>query len=135
KKLSLVCVIEGLAEIEVLQVAAHSRMNGKSQRQAESDEPSWRSHQLPFPQRDRRVAGTRSGESQPHQLWLHFLAYVKAFSTAEVRAVLELAIDKHLELVISGRHVADVDPLHPAFAQRLELFEAVDVVCDELAVD
>ena len=57
------------------------------------------------------------------------------FCAAEVRAALELAVDKHLELVVSGRHVADVDPLHAALAQGLELFEAVDVVRDELAVD
>ena len=43
--------------------------------------------------------------------------------------------NEHLELVISGRHVADVDPLHAALSQGLELFEAVDVVRNELAVD
>ena len=59
----------------------------------------------------------------------------KAFCAAEVRAALKLAVDKHLELVIPGRHVADVDPLHAALAQGLEFFEAVDVVRDELAVD
>ncbi len=37
--------------------------------------------------------------------------------------------------MIPGRHVADVDPLHAALAQRLELFGAVDVSRGELAVD
>ncbi len=63
------------------------------------------------------------------------LRKVKLFRAAEVRAALKLAVDKHLELVIPGRHVADVDPLHAALAQGLELFEAVDVVRNELAVD
>ena len=75
------------------------------------------------------------GQRQSHHLWLHFLAEGKAFCAAEVCAALKLAVDKHLELVIPGRHVADVDPLHAALAQGLELFEAVDVVRDELAVD
>src|SRR5207247_4558681 len=114
EKLSLVGVIDRLAEIEVPQVSAHGRTGGKSKGQAESDEPSCRSHRLPFPQGDRSVAGTRAGQCQSHQLWLHFLAEGKVFCAAEVRAVLKLAVDKHFELVIPGRHVADVDPLHAA---------------------
>src|SRR2546429_4286489 len=54
---------------------------------------------------------------------------------AEVRAALKLAVDKHFQLVIPGRDVADVDPLHAALAQGLELFGAVDVVRNKLAVD
>src|SRR2546429_3135079 len=45
---------------------------------------------------------------------------------AEVRAALKLAVDKHFQLVIPGRDVADVDPLHAALAQGLELFGAVE---------
>src|SRR5947207_7131140 len=74
KILSLVGVIERLAEIEVPQVAARGRTGGKSQGQAESDKLASRSHRLPFPKRDRSVAGTRSGQSQFDRLWLHFLA-------------------------------------------------------------
>src|SRR5258707_12132196 len=110
-------------------------MGGKSQGQAESDELASRSHRLPFPKRDRSVAGTRSGQSQSDQLWLHFLAESKLSRAAEVRAVLKLAVDKHVQLVIAGRHVADVDPLHAALAQGLELFGAVDVVRNGLAAD
>src|SRR5439155_632716 len=135
KILSLVGVIERLAEIEVPQSAARGRTGGKSQGQAESDKLASRSHRLPFPKRDRSVAGTRSGQSQFDQLWLHFLAEGKLSCAAEVRAALQLAVDKHVQLVIPGRHVADVDPLHAAFAQGLELFGAVGVVRDELAVD
>src|SRR6267378_7510495 len=133
--LSLVSVIERLAEIGVPQVAARDRTGSKSQGQGESDESSSRSHRLPFPKRDRSVAGTRSGHSQSDQLWLHLLAESKLSRAAEVRAALKLAVDKHVQLVIPGRHVADVDPLHAALAQGLELLEAVDVVRRELAVD
>ncbi len=35
----------------------------------------------------------------------------------------------------AGRYVADVDSLDTAFAERLQLLEAVDVVRDGLAVD
>src|SRR5262249_31573446 len=59
----------------------------------------------------------------------------KVLGAVEVRAALELAVDEHLELVIPGRNVADVDSLHAALVQRIELFEAVDVVRHELAVD
>ena len=59
--LSLVGVIERLAEIEVSQVAAGSRRDGKSQRQDESDELASRSHRLPIPKCDGSVAGTWSG--------------------------------------------------------------------------
>src|SRR5260370_2633190 len=110
-------------------------MGGKSQGQAESDELASRSHRLPFPKRDRSVAGTRSGHSQSDQLWLDFLAESKLSRAAEVRAALKLAVDKHVQLVIPGRHIANVDSLHPALAQGLELFGAVDVVRTELAVD
>src|SRR5260370_38314675 len=85
--------------------------------------------------RDRSVAGTRSGQSQSDQLWLHFLAESKLPRAAEVRAALKLAVDKHVQLVIPGRHVADVDPLRAPFAQGLEFFGAVDVVRNALAVD
>src|SRR5215472_3420611 len=90
---------------------------------------------LPFPKRNRRVAGTRSGQSQSDHLWLHFLAEGKLSRAAEVRAALKLAVDKYVQLVIPGRHVADVDALHAALAQSLELFGAVDVVRNELPVD
>ena len=63
------------------------------------------------------------------------LRKVNSSRAAEVRAALKLAVDKHVQLVIPGRHVADVDPLHAALAQGLELFGAVDVVRNELAVD
>src|SRR5260370_35785287 len=85
--------------------------------------------------RDRSVAGTRSGQSQSDQLWLHFLAESKLSRAAEIRAALKLAVDKHVQFVIPGRHVANVDPLHAALAQGLELFRAVDVLRNELAVD
>src|SRR5262249_5545083 len=111
------------------------RRDGKSQGQDESDELASRSHRLPISKRDRSVAGTRSGESQPHQLGLHFLAKSKLSRAAEVRAALKLAIDKYVQLVITGRNVADVDPLYAALAQGRELFGAVDVVRNELAVD
>src|SRR5882762_142086 len=133
--LTLVCVVECLAEIEVLQVAARGRTGSKSQDQNESDELASRSHGLPIPKRDRSVAGTRSRQSQSDQPWLHFLAKSKLSRAAEVRAALKLAVDKHVQLVIPGRHVADVDSLHAALAQGLELFGAVDVVRHELAVD
>src|SRR5260370_10929288 len=127
--------MERLAEIEGPQVPTRGRTGGKSQGKAEPDELASRSHRLPFPKRDRSVAGTRSGQSQFDQLWLHFLAESKLSCAAEVRAALQLAVAKHVQLVIPGRHVADVDPLHAAFAQGLELFRAVDVVRNELAVD
>jgi len=50
-------------------------------------------------------------------------------------ARLELAVDQHVELVIAGRDVSDVDPLDAAFAQGVQLLEAVDVVRHELAID
>ncbi len=59
--LSLVSVIERLAEIGVPQVAARDRTGSKSQGQGESDELASRSHRLPIPQRDWVVAGPRSG--------------------------------------------------------------------------
>src|SRR5690242_14909886 len=133
--LPLVSVIERLAKIEVPQVAAGGRRDGKSQGQGESDELASRSHRLPIPKGDRSVAGTRSGQSQSDQLWLHFFAESKLSCAAEVRAALKLSVDKHVQLVIPGRHVANVDSLHAALAQGLELFGTVDVVRNELAVD
>src|SRR6266702_4986522 len=59
--LSLVSVIERLAEIGVPQVAARDRTGSKSQGQGESDELASRSRRLPIPQRDWVVAGPRSG--------------------------------------------------------------------------
>ena len=56
-------------------------------------------------------------------------------AAAEVRAALKLAVENHLELVIPCRDGADVDPLNAALAQGVELFEAVDVVREGLAVD
>ena len=47
----------------------------------------------------------------------------------------ELAGDRDFDLVLAGRHVAGVDPLHAALLQRFELLEAVDAVRDGLAVD
>src|SRR5262249_11764081 len=131
----LVGVIKRLAEIEVPQVVAHGWRDGKSQSKGESDELASRSHRLPIPKRDWSVAGMRSGQSQSDQLWLHFLAETKLSRAAEVGAALQLAVDKHFQLVIPGRHVADVNPLHAALAQGLQLFGAVDVVRHELAVD
>src|SRR5215813_8209044 len=64
----------------------------------------------------------RSGQSQSDQLWLHFLAETKLSRAAEVGAALQLAVDKHFQLVIPGRHVADVNPLHAALAQGLALW-------------
>src|SRR5689334_25426441 len=89
---------------------------------------------LPVPKGNRTVAGTRSRHRQSHQLWLHFFAEGKVFCAAEVLAVLKFAVDKHLELMISRRHVADVKPLHSALAKRLKLLRAVDVLRGELAV-
>ena len=37
--------------------------------------------------------------------------------------------------MIPARHVADVDPLHAALAEGLELFGAVDVVRNEFAIN
>src|SRR5258708_37085567 len=93
--LSLVGVIERLAEIEVPQVAARGRTGGKSQGEAESDELASRSHRLPFPKRDRSVAGTRSGQSQSDKLWFHFLAESKLSCAAEVRPAHNLPVHKH----------------------------------------
>src|SRR5207245_8337059 len=102
--LSLVGVIERLAEIEVPQVGTHGRTDGQSQCQDESDEQVLRSHHwLPFPERDRSLARIGSGQRQPHQLGLHVLAEGKPLRAAEVRATLELAVDNDLELVIPGR--------------------------------
>src|SRR5437764_4946611 len=89
--------------------------------------------ELPVPKGDGSVAGT--GQSQSHELWLHFLVEGEVFRAAKVFSVLKFAVDKHLELMISRSHVADVDPLHPSLSQCFEFFRAVDVVCDELAVD
>src|SRR4029077_2174327 len=61
--LSLVSVIERLAEIGVPQVAARDRTGGKSQGQGECDELASRSHRLPIPKGDLCVAGPRSGQS------------------------------------------------------------------------
>src|SRR5260370_25634431 len=110
-------------------------MGGKAQGEAESDELASRSHRLPFPKRDRGVAGTRSGQSQSDQLWLHFLAESKLSCAAEVHSALKLAVDKHFQFVISGGPIADVAPLHAALAQGLELFVAVYVVRTDLAVE
>src|SRR5215467_16140848 len=107
--LSFVGVIERFAEIEVPQVASRGRISGKSHGQAQSDELANRSHRLPIPELDRSVAGLRSGKSQSDHLWLHFLAESKLFRTAKIRAAFKLAVDKHVQLVIPGRHVADVD--------------------------
>ena len=52
-----------------------------------------------------------------------------------VAAAFEFPGDRHVDLVVAGGDVADVDALHTAFAQRVELLEAVDVVRGELAVD
>src|SRR5690348_11426474 len=133
--LPLVSVIERLAEIEVLQVAARGRTGSKPQGQGESDELASRSHRLPVPKRDRSVAGPRSGQSQSDQLWLHFLTESKLSRAAEVRAAIKLAVDYHLQRVIPGGDVADVNPLHAALAQGLEFFGAVDVVRDKLTID
>src|SRR5262249_19822323 len=81
----------------------------------------------------RSVAGT--GQRQSNQLWLHFLADRKAFGSGEVCAALKLAVDYHFELVIPSSHIADVDSLNATLSQGLELFEAVNVVRNELAVD
>jgi len=92
------------------------------------------SHRLPIPKRDRSVAGT-SGQSQADQLWLNVLAESKLSGAAEVRAALQLAVNEHVQLVIPGRYVADIDSLYTALAQGLELFGTVDLVRNELAVD
>src|SRR6185369_10257754 len=57
------------------------------------------------------------------------------FRAAEVGAAFKLAVNNHVELVLTGRYVADVDPLHATLSQGLELFEVVDVMRDELAID
>src|SRR5215813_13042119 len=99
----LVGVIKRLAEIEVSNFVARGRTGGESQGQTESNESANRSHRLPFPKHDRSAAGTRSGQGQSDQLWLHFLAESKLSRAAEVRAALKLAVDQHVQLVISGR--------------------------------
>ena len=88
-----------------------------------------------FPKRDGIIVGTRSGQREFQQLWLHFFAEGKVLCTTEVLAALHLAVNKHIELMIPCCHVADVDPLHAALAQGFELFGGVDVVRDELAID
>src|SRR5262249_8575868 len=88
---------------------------------------------LPFPKRDWSVAGT--GHRQTQQLWFLLFAESEAFCAAEVRTAFKLAVDKHFELVITGRHIPYVDPLHAALPQSIEFFEAVDVVRDELTVN
>src|SRR2546429_512204 len=67
----------------------------------------------------------------PYTTLFRSLAESKLSRAAEVRAALKLAVDKHFQLVIPGRDVADVEPLHAALAQGLELFGAVDVVRSE----
>jgi hypothetical protein len=115
---SLVGVIERLAEIGVPQVGSHGRTGGKSHGQDESEQLVWRSHcRLPISERDRSLAGIRSSQRQSHELGLRFLAEGKVFRVAEVFAALTLAVDEHLELVLPGRHVADVDPLNAALAE------------------
>ena len=126
EELSLVGVIERLAEIEVLQVAARARTGGEHQGQTESEMRVARAslYHSPsaigaLPEPVRSVSSTSFGFTS--------LLNGKAFRAAEVRAALELAVDEHFDLVLAGRDVADVDPLHAALAQGLELLEAVDV--------
>ena len=111
-------------------------MGGKSQGQAESDESA---SQLACDYHSPSAIGVlpERGPARvsPTSFGFTSLRKVKLFRAAEVRAALKLAVNKHVELVIPGRHVADVDPLHAALAQGLELFDAVDVVRNELAVD
>jgi hypothetical protein len=52
-----------------------------------------------------------------------------------VLAAGQLAGDRHLEPMLSGADVTGVDPLHAPLLQSFELFEAVDVMRSELAVD
>ena len=54
---------------------------------------------------------------------------------AVISTALQLAANGHVERVRPGRHIADVDALDAAFAQRVQLLEAVDVVRDEFTVD
>src|SRR5579862_8761681 len=89
---------------------------------------------LPGPQRDGIVVRARSGQRQSQEFRLHFLGEAEVLCAVEVRAAVELAVDKYFEFVFASRDVADVNTLHAALPQGLEFFEAVDVVCNELAV-
>src|SRR5690606_34367445 len=69
------------------------------------------------------------------ELRLDSLAESEALRAAEIPAARGLTGDRDLDFVRAGRQIAGVDALHAAALQRLELFEAVDVVRGELPVD
>src|SRR6478672_2539637 len=154
KKLALVSAIERFIKKEVVllvrrcllflsRLLLHSRLlvpskggtDNQTQDEAEFDYAATHSHQLQLSKRDWGTAGVRSSHCQLHQLWLNFLMEREVLCAVEVRAALKLAVNKHVELVFSRGHIADVDPLHATLAQCLKLLGAIDVVRNQLTVD
>src|SRR5690348_1921103 len=74
-------------------------------------------------------------QSNAEQLRLDALVEREGLLAVEVVAARRLARDRDLDLMAARGHVARVDALHAAVLQCVELFEAVEEVRRELAVD
>src|SRR5688572_5176665 len=69
------------------------------------------------------------------QLRLDALVERERLRAHEIVAAGRLAVDRNGNFMAARRHVARVDALHAAVLQRLELFEAIQEMRRELAVD
>src|SRR5688572_29010143 len=92
-------------------------------------EDGWR--RSPLAELDRLGAVQRD----PEQLRLDALVERERLRADEIVAAGRLAVDRNCDLMAARRQVARVHALHAAVLQRFELFEAVEVMSGELAVD
>ena len=96
--LTLVCVVQGLAEIEVTQLVRNGWLAGE-RRQRQSKQQLMRSpvHGLPIPELDPGMAGIRAREHHTDQFRLDLLREGEVLALVVVLPVRELSL--------SGRHV------------------------------
>ena len=134
---ALVGVVQRLAEVQVPQVVGHDGSGRQRGRDDGPEQPIWRSyhprHQLPSSTGARPESGP--ARVRPTSFGSTPLLNVNCPVWLKSAPPVRLAVDLHVDLVLAGRQVADVESLHAAAAQRVEFLEAVDVVRDELAVD
>src|SRR5262245_42785944 len=90
---------------------------------------------VPVPDVDRRLARIRARQRHADELGAHALVEREVLGPRVVLATRQLAVERDQDLMLPGREIAGVDPLHAAFLQRFQFLEAVDVMGGELPID